>query len=278
MAPRLQCFVFTVNNPLDDWAVALWESGECKYLVGGHEVAPTTGTPHIQGYCELARPLTRKQILELLPKAYIARRHGTQEQAIGYCKKDGDITELGQPSVPGARGDLESLCAMVRAGKRPREIAQLAPAGFAKFSKHINSLRCALLEPRNTPPKVTVLYGPTGSGKSRQARAITDTAYVWGPEQGRWFDGYFGESDVIFEEFRGQLPFGMLLRLLDRYDCKVELKGGMMEFCATNIVLTSPVHPKEWYTCLDADDKYDQLARRITEIICTKGNVCPTSS
>ena len=50
-------------------------------------------------------------------------------------------------------------------------------------------------------------YATTGSGKSRQAPAITDTAYVWGPEQGRWFDGYFGESDIIFETFLGTILY-----------------------------------------------------------------------
>lgn len=269
MAPRLQQFVFTLNNPQEVWATHIIESGHVAYLLGGHEVAPTTGTPHIQGYCELSRPLTRKQISELLPRAYIAPRKGTQEQAISYCKKEGNIDiEHGIPGTPGARGDLESLCSMVRAGKRPREIAQLAPAGYAKFSKHLNCLRAALVEPRTEIPTVTVFYGPTGTGKSYKARQVTENAYIWGPEQGRWFDGYFGEKDVIFEEFRGQLPFGMLLRLLDRYDCKVELKGSLMEFCATKIILTSPCHPKDWYTCI-GDDKYDQLARRLSDIIFT---------
>eukprot|EP00959_Pyramimonas_sp_CCMP1952_P383736 8041931-Pyramimonas_sp.AAC.2 len=37
---------------------------------------------------------------------------------------------------------------------------------------------------------------------------------------------------VIKEEFRGQLPFSMLMRLLDRYDCRVEFKGGSAQFIA----------------------------------------------
>ena len=67
-------------------------------------------------------------------------------------------------------------------------------------------------------------------------------------------DGYAGEKSVLFEDFRGQLPFGMLLSLLDRYDCKVQHKGGMCELAATHIVMTSPLHPQEWY-------KVDDLAK-----------------
>jgi len=61
------------------------------------------------------------------------------------------------------------------------------------------------------------------------------------------------------------MPFGMMLALLDRYQCKVQYKGGMAQFRATKIILTSPKHPQDWYQD-DGHDKVDQLIRRITRI------------
>jgi len=59
----------------------------------------------------------------------------------------------------------------------------------------------------------------------------------------------------------------MLLRLLDRYDCRVETKGATIQFVPTKIVITSPVHPRSWYSIFEhQEDKIDQLLRRITSI------------
>ena len=56
-------------------------------------------------------------------------------------------------------------------------------------------------------------------------------------------------------------------RLLDRYDCKIQYKGGMRQFTATNNILTSLCHTQDWYPNLGAEEgKMDQLMRRIDHI------------
>ena len=71
------------------------------------------------------------------------------------------------------------------------------------------------------------------------------------------------------EEFRGQLPLAYMLMLLDECAMKVQIKGSCAEFKATHIVITSPLHPKEWYSIeRNSHDKIDQLLRRITSIVC----------
>ena len=89
--------------------------------------------------------------------------------------------------------------------------------------------------------------------------------YVWWPAQEKWFDGYEGHEKTLFEEYRGQMPFGHMLMLLDRYDARVQYKGGSMQFCSTKIAITSPLHPMLWYKKedLQAQDRIDQLIRRI---------------
>jgi len=87
------------------------------------------------------------------------------------------------------------------------------------------------------------------------------------PAREKWFDGYDGHAHVIMEEFRGQLSIGMMLTMLDRYECPVQNKGGTVEFCPTDIVITSPVHPDEWYSDNVNDKIKEQLLRRITKII-----------
>lgn len=85
---------------------------------------------------------------------------------------------------------------------------------------------------------------------------------------GQWFDGYDAETDVIFEEFNGQIPFRQFLRLLDKYPCQVQTKGGSKYWGARRIWITSPVHPSQWYASLEekSEGSLAQLLRRLTDI------------
>lgn len=266
-------FVFTWNNYPEDAEQTLKDWKQITYGVYGHEKAPETGTPHLQGYVELKQSTPWKNIHKKLPGVHVEERKGNQSQAIAYCKKDGDFVEWGTPKVAqqGKRTDLENVADMVKSGASLKRVAEEYPVQWIKFHKGIVSLKMILISPRDEVPKVTVLYGSTGKGKSFRARELTSPdRYVWHPQNGHWFEEYQGQKDVIFEEFRGQLPFGMILSLLDRYDCRVQYKGGSVQFCGTNIVITSPIHPRDWYKTDDlrGDEKLDQLLRRITEIKC----------
>lgn len=266
---KVRHICFTINNYDGSEIAKMREWAQISYCAVGHETAPTTGTPHLQGYLEFKQQVLLTTLKKKVsPKISVRERKGTPEQASNYAIKDGvDCHVWGKMSEQGRRTDLEVASEMITSGSTLKDVAKAHPSTFVKYHKGLQALKCVLVEPRAEVPTVTVLYGETGVGKSKLAREITTSPYVWGPEQEKWFDGYEGHSDVIFEEFRGQLPFGQMLRLLDRYDCKVQYKGGMCEFAATNIVITSPVHPRAWYQYLTADEgKMDQLLRRITSI------------
>lgn len=260
-------FCFTINNYSETSLDALKSIDTLRYCIAGREVGEN-GTSHLQGYCELTKQISFDNLKLLIPTAHIEKRMGTPQQASDYCRKDGDIFfEFGSMSKPGKRSDIHDAVDLLVSGSSIREMAMEHPAPYIKYHRGFEKFKSLLIEPRNEPPEVSVLYGPTGSGKSRQARELLSNPYIWGPEQGKWFDGYEGQEECIFEEFRGQLPFGMILRLLDRYDCRVETKGSTIQFVATKIVLTSPVHPREWYTMFEHnDDKVEQLLRRLTSI------------
>jgi len=53
-----------------------------------------------------------------------------------------------------------------------------------------------------------------------------------------------------------------MLRWLDRYPCRVEIKGSSRPLDATKIWITSNLNPLDWYPELDVDTK-EALLRRI---------------
>lgn len=265
---RFRNICFTVNNPDESYFNTLIQDPRISYAIAGRENAPSTGTPHLQGYLELNCQISDVQARALLPGAHISARRGSAVQAAEYCRKeDPEPFEYGTISKQGARSDLAPAVQTIKEGGSMQDVAELYPEQFVRYHKGFVALKNALSTKRSGEvPQVVVLWGPTGTGKSHTAREETTEPYVWGPEMGVWFDGYDGHKHVIFEEFRGQLPFGMLLRLLDKYDLSVQVKGGRVVFVAEKIYITSPLHPKDWYTALEGTDKLDQLLRRITQI------------
>lgn len=266
---QLRNACFTINNPTmtrDAFIERIKYSERATYVVVGYEVGES-GTPHFQGYIEFNRPMDFGIVQELLLNGHIEARRGTPHQASFYCQKDEMFTEWGVMSNQGKRTDIADVVEMISEGASTSDIAVQYPEQYIKYFKGIIALQTALIRPRVDVPEVRVFYGSTGTGKSYRARQWLPNAYVWHPQQGTWFDGYKGEQEVIFEEFRAQIPFGMLLSLLDRYCCKVQYKGGVVEFAALKIAITSPVAPVHWYQCLDQNDRFDQLSRRLSDVM-----------
>lgn len=293
-------YVGTKNNYTDEDIARLeeWAQSRCTYFVYGKEIGKNTGTPHLQIYMEFENTISMKTIVKKLFPMWLGYRRGTPKEAAGYCKKgsdtlgpyDNDATyaiffprtvekpetwdlggEWGTISQQGKRTDIDEAVEMLVHEKRTiREVARQCPAQFVKYHRGFAALRGMVLPPRCLPqnPEVIVLWGPTETGKSRDARIKywpDEPYYVWKPSNGHWWDQYDGEMKVIIEEFRSSMPWSDLLCLLDRNECRCPVKGGFVEIQADKFIICSPTHPRTWYS----DDKYDsvaQLMRRITHI------------
>lgn len=91
---RSRAFVFTWNNYPDDHADIL-DALDARYHCYGNEVAPTTGTLHLQGYLYFKHARSVTGIRSALPGVHVEVAKGTPDQAITYCKKEGSFVEFG---------------------------------------------------------------------------------------------------------------------------------------------------------------------------------------
>jgi len=118
------------------------------------------------------------------------------------------------------------------------------------------------LEPIAMERKVFVLWGATGTGKSRRAWDEAGFhAYPKDPRSKFW-DGYRNHQHVVFDEFRGGIDISHMLRWLDRYPVLVEVKGSSTVLSAEKIWITSNIHPRNWYPDLDVAT-LEALLRRL---------------
>lgn len=236
-----------------------------RYIVYQFELCPRTYRLHIQAYLELSRPTRLSSLKIYFPTAHLETRLGTRDQARGYCMKpetrvegpfeDGDWDSGGQ----GTRNDLLAAAHLVQT-EGLQAVAQQMPHLLIKFPRGLTLLHQMTQPTRQTLTTLTIYWGPPASGKS--TKAFSQDLYPYSkPPDCRWWDGYMGQSTVILDDFTpDQIPLQTMLRLADRFPLQLEVKGGMVQFLATRIIITANTDPTLWYKGAP------QWLRRITEV------------
>lgn len=242
------------------------------------------GTPHLQGYLELEKVMRMEAVKKMLkcPTIHLEGRKGTQEQAIEYCKKEEKWEEFGEKRISGRpKGEKQANKALecineLKAGKTIAEIACDPNTSFTML-KHLMTVTPLIEKGRdyNKPPEIIWYWGKTGTGKTRraywEAKNINECEEPYVKSSaGIWFDGYDGQKVAIFDDIRSNwFEYSFLLKLLDRYPHRVQIKGGSRQWKPDIIYITSPFPPKEMYTTMQENDNrdlIDQLIRRITRV------------
>lgn len=249
-----KAWCFTLNNYTDndEQYLAACTTRGCTYLIYGREVGES-GTPHLQGYIEMATKSTRGRVGGVIgARAHLEPRRGSQSQAIDYCKKDGDFVEFGSPCQQGKRTDLEGYVARLKGGESLRDLALEDPVTFCRYKNGLERIAHWLGDdvPRE-PPKCYFIWGEPGTGKSRWAHDVDpDSTWIYGGAG--WFDGYSGQRVAIFDDFdddnqRGGIGYGLFLKLLDRYKLSVPIKGGFVNWRPEIIIFTANRSLDEFY-------------------------------
>lgn len=257
---------FTINNwtPVD-YAMALGMPHD--YIIIGKEIGKKNKIPHLQGYVFMRNKLTFKQVKECLPRGNIRIAKGKPYENRDYCSKDGDFIEDGVCPVQGKRNDLDRVRNILSESGRIADVvtsaSSLTQLKFAETAiKYIE-------KKRNWKPFVIWIYGPSGAGKTREAyEFLGENCYRKTNSTGQWWDGYDAHEDVLLDDLKADtLHYSTLLELLDRYECRVQFKGGSRQFLARRIVVTSIEHPDDLYR-----RESSELMRRI-DVIKSLGNI-----
>lgn len=141
---RSRGWCFTLNNYTDQEVltlqdVRLVEVG-MKYLCFGREVAPSTGTPHLQGYVYFTNAVRFTTVKSFLVRAKWIKAKGSPEQNKAYCSKDGNFVERGECPRAGKRKDLEEFVEAVDQGLPKRQLMREHPGVFARHNSYANQL------------------------------------------------------------------------------------------------------------------------------------------
>ena len=253
-------WIFTLNN-WEEKQLEMIRKWEKTYLCMGKEGKDKT--KHIQGYITFKRNYRLKQLKKLLPEAHweIAK----VKDGMNYCMKEGDY-EIEDNRKQGKRTDLENVSIKIKEGKNEKEIFEDHPIEYLKYHNGINKAINLKVKGRTSKPTVRWIYGPTGSGKTRSVFDKYETEDIWvSGKDLKYWEGYNGQQVVLLDDFRKDFcTFHELLRILDRYPYRVNIKYGSRELTSTYIYITTPFRPEELY---ETREDIGQLLRRIDDII-----------
>ena len=239
----------------------------CVYNVFGYERG-AEGTPHLQGYIHFKNQKTLSAVKKLLPRAHLEPRKGTIDQAVDYCKKDGDFEEFGdKPMSQKEKGDANK--------KRYNDAFQAAKEGRLEdiptdlLTRHYGTYKKIREDYVEKPTTLSSLdnewrYGPTGTGKSRTAHELYPDAYIKKANT-KWWDGYINQEVVIIDDFdKYHVQLGYELKIwLDHYPFPAERKGGSVMIRPKKIIVTSNYHPQDIW---DDPRTLDPIMRRVTVV------------
>ncbi len=250
-------YVFTFNNSQD----RLPRLGDNVRYICWQPETGENGTPHLQGYIELKQPMRIPAAAAAtgLTHATLLPRRGTRDQARDYCRKPasggakvtGPFQELGTwRTAQGKRTDLDDVAAAIRAGTELRDLVEEYTSTFIRYPNGITRA-LAILQPSppRSAPLVLILYGDTGTGKSRACAQVYPEAYWYPrPQNGHAYAlGYAGQRTIIFDDFYSWVPYDLLLRICDRNSLQLNVMGGAMTCLATTIIFISNKNPSDWY-------------------------------
>lgn len=286
-----QCWCFTIfkeneNDPLLTWDGIDNLPDKCQYVCYQLEKAKKTGKLHYQGYLQLYNgcQMSFKAIKKRLNCnwAHLEPAYGSDVDNFNYCSKfdtsiNNTFKEFGNKiSHQGHRSDWEAINELIKNGSDVNDILDLYPKKIPYISaieRRIYYFRKKLLKNRKfTKPEVIVLYGDAGEGKTSQIYENEDEGTVYPLETDDnklWFDGYDNEKTLLLDDFYGNIKYSKLLRLLDGYAQRLEIKGGFVYKNWDKIYITSNQPPNEWYTF----GYTKALKRRITSVFKVENGV-----
>lgn len=249
---RSRYFVWTLNvgkeQPRIDDLIAgyrrnirrLLDSGDFSFVSVGHEIAPTTGEHHLQGYNEMreAPPLKwtyekwRKEMTKgfsagLLKytkqqdpsrsvglSIWVRDAMGSAEQNIKYTGKakeegrwylnEGKFRNFG-------KGKSKAMAAAKKFLDSGGTVKQLAGVEFDLVMRHLKNLQwyyneCVIKKPREQP-RGLYIHGPSGVGKTHYVLEHfpeSDLVFWFNcvPKNGNvWWEGYAGQKTIVFNDF-----------------------------------------------------------------------------
>lgn len=254
---------YTLNNYTEQ-DIEQFKSFVCTRHRCAKEIGES-GTPHLQGVITFTQTYRLSGLKKLNNKAHWEKTKNLVK-SVNYCTKGEIIIDINN-SKQGERTDL-SLAIETLKKTGLRGVRDEHPEEYVKFHKGLKAL---IYDdegddiPIWTDVEVLVFWGEPGCGKTRKCWELDENLYTVPTPSGNgclWFDGYKDQETILFDDFYGWIKYDEIIRLLDGYRMRLQVKGGFVQKRWKRVLMTSNAHPEDWYR----RNEWTALERRISKI------------
>lgn len=263
MSARRQGIFWILTIPYDLFSLPTsladplqWISGQSEFGAGGYH--------HWQICCAFRTKTSLQGVKALFGKAAHAELTRS-DAASAYCLKDDTFDGINRfefgakPFRRNVKTDWEAVWTSAKSGNLDSIPANVRVVSY----RTLRAIGSDFDKPQGIIRECRVYWGRSGTGKSRRAWDEAGLgAYSKDPKSKFWC-GYQGEEHVVLDEFRGGIDIAHLLRWLDRYPVRVEIKGSSRPLVGNVFWITSNISPDDWYPDCD-DETKAALRRRLT--------------
>lgn len=231
------CFTLHNYTDKDELLIQNWEG--ISLLKYGHEVCPTTGTPHLQGTV-IFKKAFRFSTLKKWHDSIHWKHCKSTDASFNYCTKDKDYVVIDNRHQ-GKRNDLTSMCNYLKSGGNIDGIVNDYSELYVKYSGGVTRLKDKLISPRNFKTTVVWIEGIDKPLEDYCFHDIEDTYYC--SNTSRWWEDYEYQKNVVIymsQEFADSM---YLFRLFGSKPFNVETKGSSRRFVSKNIYVFSEYTP-----------------------------------
>jgi len=210
-----------------------------------------------RGYCETLR-FNKKRTMAVAQRflgghAALKAADGTEEHNRTYCFKDGHAVEFGTfdggQGQQGRRTDLIAVAAALKRGEKPKDVFIANLSTFIKYSAGMAAAAELVKQP---PPvkrdiHITVIWGPTGVGKSHRVSMAFPDRFNAREGVGCW-DTYEDEDVVFWDEFDyHDWKIKDMNAFLDCWRCPLKARYHNKTARWTRVVIAANSDPVNWY-------------------------------
>lgn len=294
MQPRARRWCFTWNNYDEQFSQHIFQNivktGKVLKIIAGREVAPGTGTSHLQGYIAFTQQLYRRQVVTMLGgTVHVEVARGNEQQNIAYCSKDGNIAvDWQSPAYSQARADAKEVKKLDKQEYTRDLLDALMTMSINDFEARypyealhwkeklagwkIAHTDLSIIWNGTLKKKNTWLWGAPGTGKSRWARAVSK-GFDYPKNLNKWWDGYdiYKHRTVVIEDIdpsHGKWIAQFLKIWGDRYPFIGETKGSnvLVQPGSYFLIITSNFGIDEVF---ENQSDRDAIRRRFSELHVT---------
>lgn len=285
-------YFLTINNPSthgfthDTIKNTLSSFANISYWCMCDEIGEQ-GTHHTHVYLCSPNAIQFTTMQQRFYGAHIDPAQGSHRENRDYIRKEGkwlnDVkhgTSLPDTfeesgALPPERTKAESVStavfAMLKDGATNMEILECYPSMITR-THYLDAVRQEILRDRYGGEfrklQVFYIWGDSGVGKTRSimerygytnVHRVTNYAHP--------FDNYRGQSVILFDEFRSQLPFSEMLNYLDGYPADLPCRYADKVACYTTVFVVSNVPFEAQYPDVRCEDpkSYEAFCRRFTD-------------